>query len=58
MDKQLILILQNQKRDFRWEDEDKAVYDLEYLREEFRKRLWKNDDKEDQRRSFKVQKDN
>jgi hypothetical protein len=26
----------------RWEDEEKAVYDVEYLREEFRRRLYRS----------------
>jgi hypothetical protein len=37
------LLLQKSARVQNWEDEEKASYDLETLREEFRKRLYANE---------------
>ena len=40
MDKNTELILAQSGRPANWEDEEKATYDLDLLREEFRNRLY------------------
>jgi hypothetical protein len=46
MDQNLELLLANAAQPIRWENEEKATYDVEQLREEFRRRLYGNGEAE------------